>query len=215
MGIVKLLDLFCGQGGAARGYASQFTDILGIDHKWMKKYPYRFIMDDATTFPLAGFDLIHASPPCLDHSVTRHMFNEPDGSGWMLEHTLNRCQEAGVHYCIENVMTADIPDRPADFMLCGAALAPWAELGGERWFMQRHRKFWCSFPVNAPECQCERARGLGYVNAPIVHGKDRPRARAAIMRQMMGVDWMNLKEMNSAIPASFTVFIAREFQRAR
>jgi DNA (cytosine-5)-methyltransferase 1 len=63
---MKLLDLYCGAGGAAMGYfRAGFTEILGVDIRPQPNYPFEFFKGDAIEF-LSGnidrFDLIHASP---------------------------------------------------------------------------------------------------------------------------------------------------------
>ena len=211
---LRLLDLFCGQGGASKGYASIFPDITGVDIRLMKKYPYRFIKGDASTFPLDGFDLVHASPPCQDHSLTKYLFNEPDGTGWLLEHTIERAIYQGVCYVVENVTHASLPNHPHQFTLCGASLGPWVR-NPKKLFIGKHRKFWCNFPVNPPECMCDTARQLGYRMAALhTVGDERINSKAEFVK-VMDIDWMNLKEMNQALPPYFTRFIASEWFKWR
>src|SRR5438067_2147608 len=61
----RLLDLFCGAGGAAKGYQMAGFHVTGVD---CSPQPHdvgdAFIQADALTCPLAGFDASHASPPC-------------------------------------------------------------------------------------------------------------------------------------------------------
>lgn len=213
MGIeLRLLDLFCGAGGASKGYASVFDDIVGVDIKKQPKYPFRFMHDDASTFPLDGFDLVHASPPCQDHSITKYLFNEPDGTGWLLGHTLERCSDQGVCYVIENVMHASVPGHPHQFTLCGASLGPWLK-NGVRFFNPKHRKFWCNFPVNPPDCMCDVAKSLGYSTNTLMSDGNLP--NYLYQRKLMEIDWMNLKEMKQALPPYFTRFIANEWVKYR
>ena len=60
----RLLDLFCGAGGSAVGYHRAGFEVVGVDHLPQKNYPFEFHLANAMTYPLEGFDVIHASPPC-------------------------------------------------------------------------------------------------------------------------------------------------------
>ena len=64
MGRPRLLDLFCGAGGAAMGYHRAGFDVVGVDNRPQPRYPFEFHLGDAMTWPLDGYDVIHASPPC-------------------------------------------------------------------------------------------------------------------------------------------------------
>ena len=69
----KLLDLFCGAGGASMGYYHAGFEVEGVDNKPQPHYPFEFHLADALTYPLDGFDAYHASPPCQSYSVSKNL----------------------------------------------------------------------------------------------------------------------------------------------
>lgn len=206
----RLLDLFCGAGGAAVGYARAGFEVVGVDLVAQPHYPFEFHQADALEFPLDGFDAIHASPPCQGYSRMRHLPWLKDRVYPMLiEPVRERLQAAGVPYVIENV--AGAPLDPA-FTLCGLSF-------GLR--MYRHRLFECSELIMAPphqrhEIVIGKGRMLGsrYSKAsagvtgmlpdPAGHTAGASTRAAAAA---MGVEWMSRDEMTQAIPPAYTEFI--------
>jgi hypothetical protein len=56
---LRLLDLFCGAGGAARGYQEAGFHVVGVDIVDQPNYiGDEFHRADALTFPLDGFDAV-------------------------------------------------------------------------------------------------------------------------------------------------------------
>lgn len=108
---MRLLDLYCGAGGAAKGYHDAgFTEIVGVDHEEQKHYTYEFVQADALKY-LAdhghGFDAIHASPPCQAYTIMRNL---PWLAGRkypaLIKPTKDLLNYVGKPYVIENVMGA-------------------------------------------------------------------------------------------------------------
>lgn len=50
---IKLLDLFCGAGGASMGYFRAGFDVTGIDKKPMPRYPLAEAIPPAYTYYVA------------------------------------------------------------------------------------------------------------------------------------------------------------------
>ena len=110
----RLLDLFSGAGGAAMGYHRAGFEVVGVDIKPQPHYPFEFHQADALTFPLDGFDAIHASPPCQAYStMTRKPSDHPD----LYAPTRSRLVATGLPYVIENVIGAPYTHG---FVLCGS-----------------------------------------------------------------------------------------------
>ena len=109
--MAKLLDLYCGGGGAAMGYSrAGFDEIVGVDIEPQPRYPFEFVQADALEYLTEHgqeFDAIHASPPCQGYSI---MHNLPWLRGreypLLLLPTLEMLDDLGKPYVVENVMGA-------------------------------------------------------------------------------------------------------------
>jgi DNA (cytosine-5)-methyltransferase 1 len=200
----RLLDLFCGAGGAAMGYHRAGFDVLGVDIEPQPRYPFEFVQADAMTYPLDGFDAYAASPPCQDH--IRGGSHSPHGTGWMLAATRERLAAQPSPWVIENVPGA--PMR-ADLKLCGCMFGlriPAGMLARERWF----ETSWHAFEM----------RTTCHHDAPVlsVVGEGTPQhVRAKLgrimtadeRRALMGTPWMTRAETSQAIPPAYTEHIGR------
>src|ERR1700737_2665900 len=132
----RLLDLFCGAGGAAAGYAMVGFEVRGVDIQPQPRYPYRFVQADALDYPLDDFDVVHASPPCQLYSVTHALWRRdyPD----LLSVMRTWLWASGKPFVLENVVGAPLP---GSLLLCGTMFG----LG-----VLRHRLFESNVLLFAP-----------------------------------------------------------------
>lgn len=215
----RLLDLFCGAGGCAKGYADAGFEVIGVDIMPQKNYPYEFHCADALTFPLDGFDVIHASPPCQEYSSTRHLRNATTDAPRIREKLVSqiymKLRASGLLWVIENVPGAPMPDS---ITLCGSMFGlP----------IRRHRWFACSHYLYAPgPCRHTdscinviggKIRGYGSLRSQTLYhtAKGETRHREAYFRSEVGakamdIDWMTRAEMSEAIPPSYTRWIGSQ-----
>jgi len=224
MGDLRLLDLFCGAGGAAVGYhQAGFTDIVGVDIVPQPNYPFTFIQGDALQPPvhLEDFDLIHASPPCQAYSITALAFPHLRDRHYpeLIEPT--QTMLAHYPYVIENVPGA--PIRP-DVILCGSMFELSThdpDMDRTMW-LRRHRLFETTFPLMSPPDQCRQHAGSiagvygggGLERADAIAGRTRRGGytpKADVRRALMNIPWATMKEVNEAIPPAYTKFIGEQF----
>ncbi len=209
----RLLDLFCGAGGAAMGYHRAGFEVVGVDKEPMPRYPFEFRQGDAMTYPLDGFDVVHASPPCHDFTAL-NVVNQVDyGTGWMLEATIERLAERGGPFVVENVQTAK-RHMPNALNLCGSELGlrTVMEGYGEVW-LRRHRLFESNvFLWGAGGCSCWGKWNVGVYGHGAGGSGQRVRGPgvAKASREVMGIDWMNRDELDEAIPPAYTEFIGEQ-----
>jgi DNA (cytosine-5)-methyltransferase 1 len=202
----RLLDLFCKAGGATRGYQLAGFHVTGVDIEPQPRYVGdEFVQADAMTLPLDGFDVIHASPPCQDHSPLRSVAGE-HGTGWMLDATLDRLAGQPAAWVVENVSAAH---NRADILLCG-------EMFGLRTI--RHRRFTIDprFPAllsvpehrrhQRPTSTKNRVAALAEGHNLSITGNVGVHAGPLCM----GIDWMTGDELSQAIPPAYTEYIGRQ-----
>ena len=104
----KLLDLFCGAGGASMGYYRAGFEVVGVDNKPQPHYPFKFYQADALEFPLDGYDAYHASPPCQGYSSTKYITDvlSKNVNPLLIDDVRQRLKDTGNPYVIENVMNS-------------------------------------------------------------------------------------------------------------
>ncbi len=198
----RLLDLFCGAGGAARGYQMAGFYVVGVDLSPQPHYVGDDIQADAATFPLDGFDAIHASAPCQDHSPLSALVGE-HGTGWLLGHTRQRLAAANVPWVLENVPGA--PMR-VDAMLCGKMFGlrvkrhRWFEIGNAFILVPPHPRH------DVPTATRERRKRWAEGWDVSITGD----VGTYLGAEAMGIDWMTGNELSQAIPPAYTEFIGSQ-----
>lgn len=214
------------------GYHRAFPDaeIIGVDIAPRKHYPFTFVQADAMTYPLDGFDFIHASPPCQGYSAMRHLpWLKDKDYPMLLEPTIERLTAWGGLWLVENVERARSAFQRTGCYhgwLCGSMF-------GRRFY--RHRVFGASFMWLQPGHATHRAvisagRNLGNRARQIAYtGSERHglaswtqghvengialgmghQTGVAYAREQMGIDWMTGDELSQAIPPAYTEYLAQ------
>lgn len=196
---MRLLDLFCGGGGAAMGYhRAGFTEIVGVDIKAQPRYPFAFVQGDALEYVAAHgreFDAIHASPPCQAFTTAR-VIHGVGGHRDLLTPTRAALLNTDRPWVIENVPGA--PMRP-DVVLCGSYFGA-RELKRHRWFEFSEAPGALVPPCDHDDDNIVSVFGHG---GHIYHGVED-------WRRVMGIDWMMRDELAQAIPPAYTEWIGRQ-----
>jgi len=219
---VRLLDLFCGAGGASMGYHRAGFSVVGVDIRPQPRYPFEFVRADALEFVRTHgheFDVIHASPPCQLFSRLRALTvalgtarEYPD----LLDETRRALRALGKPYVIENVPGA-LLENPV--MLCGLMFGlrvfrhrmfeiwPWPDLF---FLVPPHPRHPRGATTNAYSGMSGFRHGATHI---CVTGRNFvvPDARLA-----MEIEWMTGDELREAIPPAYTEFVGskiRDFLR--
>jgi DNA (cytosine-5)-methyltransferase 1 len=216
----RLLDLFCGAGGAAMGYSRAGFEVVGVDIKPQPNYPFEFVQAEAlgivesivadAAWPLPYFDAIHASPPCQFYAGLSR------GEHWRsVPPTRELLEQTGLPYVIENIADAGW-DMREPVRLCGSMFGL---------HVRRHRLFETTLPFFMQQ-PCNHA-GQGEIRAyygkpgwaawtpgaAVVNGGDRkPLLRGSVERapKDMGIDWMTWDELREAIPPAYTELVGHQ-----
>lgn len=214
---MRLLDLFCGAGGAAMGYHRAGFEVVGVDNRPQPNYPFEFVQGDAVAYaenlargmrmvgPPWTFDVVHASPPCQAY-VRSGMVAKDGRHPDLVGPTKEALQKIGLPWVIENVPGA--PIRP-DIVLCGSMFG----LG-----VRRHRWFETSWGEPVMTLACDHSKPItGVYGHPNGEGAswrngNRPRlpSDSKTWAEAMGIDWMHPLEMAQAIPPAYTEFIGNQ-----
>lgn len=193
------------------GYHRAGFEVVGVDIKPQPHYPFEFHQADALTYPLDGFDAIHASPPCQAYSSAtgkQTQKKHPD-----LYRVIQRklCLSAKP-YIIENVIGAPYG---SGVYLCGSMFG--LEENGE--WIQRHRNFETSWLIFQPECRHLKSQrallvtGKSFIKCARDVGRHSRQGPFDLACRLMGINWMNRQELPQAIPPAYTEWIGKQLIR--
>lgn len=156
---MKVLDLFCGAGGASMGLHQAGFDVIGVDINPQPHYPFQpFNQIDALKCDihfLRQFDLIWASPPCQRFSVMTKLWGRSENHPDLIAPVRKMLKASGKPYIIENVVCAPLINP---VLLCGSMFGLQTKHGSQ---LRRHRLFECSFFVWQPECRHGKGSVIG------------------------------------------------------
>ncbi|WP_086724665.1 DNA cytosine methyltransferase [Streptomyces sp. NRRL B-24085] len=201
----RLLDLYCCQGGAAKGYADAGFDVTGVDINPQPRYPYRFVQADAIAFVLehgAEFDFIHASPPCQHDSDCQRIQDNahPD----LIAPTRAALEASGRPWVMENVRGA-LPKLHAPVMLCGPMF-------GLATYRHRYFETGGGFTLDQPDHPAHTVpqAKMGRPVPPGHYGQFVGNFSGVdLARRVMGVPWMNRDGIRECIPPAYADHIGR------
>lgn len=220
-----LIDLYCGEGGAAEGYARAGWKVLGVDCSPQPRYPFAFIQADVHALDPRLFllaDAIHASPPCqfgteLNSDKGRHLN--------LIPATRQILRASGKPYVIENVRgvrehlisPASLMGQMFDLHMTTAA--------GQRFDLSRERLFETNWPLIVPPFgpvtgapianifgghlrarSKEYRTGNGTGRTRDFIGEDKP----ALARALMDMPWASMSGMSEAIPPAYSHEIGKQ-----
>lgn len=215
---MKVLDLFCCAGGCSMGYHRAGYEVIGVDNKPQPHYPFTFVQADATTYPLDGFDLIHASPPCQAYSAITNTARNQYGIEYpdLVAFMRHRLTKHGTPWVIENVVGAPVH---SGIMLCGSMF-------GLK--VRRHRYFETSHFLFTPANCKHNDDFVTIVGNKVFRSKRNPTwtglkcgVRSHLMTDYpfeygftaMGIDWeMTPYELCQAIPPVYTQYVGEQMK---
>jgi DNA (cytosine-5)-methyltransferase 1 len=208
----RLLDLFCGAGGAAVGYHQAGFDVVGVDIAPQPRYPFSFIHADALEYlngqnhsGIQAWDAIHASPPCQAYTTMANRHGRSEYA--VIDRTRELLLEAGLPYVIENVRGALRHMRNP------------AELTGEMFHLGVHRPRlfetnWLLLTHPPATRQLDPVAVYGKNDQRLLWKRaDGTELHAATLEDAqaaMGIDWMGWDEIKEAIPPAYTELIGHQ-----
>lgn len=231
----RLLDLFCGAGGCAKGYQLAGFYVVGVDINLQPRYcGDEFYQDDALRvldillaggiwqgYSLSDFAVIHASPPCQGYSQSRFIaaIHGVKEYPLLIADVRKRLESSRLAWIIENVAFSDLPDA---LELCGSMFG--LPIRRHRWFSSSQLLFApgpCQHTDSSINPIGNKIRGYGALASKTTYldGKGRTRKREAYLplstgQVAMDINWMSMKELSQAIPPAYTAWIGSQLMTA-
>jgi DNA (cytosine-5)-methyltransferase 1 len=208
----RLLDVFCGAGGASMGYHRAGFDVWGVDVTRQPSYPFPCLLQDWETAlreQADAFDAFHASPPCQRWTIGNRVHDNAADHPDYLTAVRALLRRTGKPFIIENVVGAPLV-RP--LLLCGTMF-------GLKVF--RHRLFETNIDIWPAPVHRFHDGGTGahrgYSTATsgrngyvCVAGHNFTRDAAA---DAMGINWMlSRRELANAIPPAYTEYLGQQLR---
>ena len=202
---MRILDLFCGGGGACQGMMDLGHQVVGWDRQdFSRYYPGEFHQGDVLDLPasyLAEFDLVWASPPCQPFATSTHITGDRSRHTDLIEPVRDRLLASGRPYIMENVPAAPIRE---DLMLCGSMF----DLP-----LRRHRIFElegleCAQPAHQAHRSSDYVITVaGHTGGRSKRNPNRIFGTAAQWREVMGIDWLPRDILAQAVPPVYSAYI--------
>lgn len=209
----RVLDLYCGAGGAGKGYMDAGFEVDGVDIEPQPDYPGNFIQGDALAYLAAHgheYDAVHASPPCQASCTLTKGTNQGNLYLNLIPATRALLALLDVPTVIENVQGSDLR---RDLTLCGEMF---------NLAVIRHRYFelggWAAIPTPHKK---HRGRVAGYRHGEwfegpyfAVYGEGGGKGSVAQWQDAMDIHWTsNRKSIAEAIPPAYTRFIGGQLMQ--
>lgn len=226
---LKVLDLFCGAGGSARGFVASGAVVTGVDNDpaILAQYPYRRVQADALEWAEAFghlYDLVNASPTCWGYSIgTAAVPDREEKYPRLIAATREILQKVGVPYVIENVEGAHRELHNPTTLCWSMFREPGSVLDsdGTPLTMRRHRLFETSFPLTPPRA-CRHPKGVQVAGAYGGARRDAHEARhvrrggyvpkdLAVIQDLMSLPGVSERGCFLAVPPEYTRHILSAF----
>lgn len=220
---MRLLDLFSGAGGAARGYQLAGFHVTGVDIAAQPRYVgdvflQANVLELDPEWIAANFDAVHASPPCQFGTALRSAPGARKDHVNLIPATKLLLAATGLPWVIENVESNAVkPHMRGALRLCGSTFG----LGAEGHELRRHRLFLSNVLLFSEACR--HRHGAPVIGVYGGHARRRSKAHGGrgskdvwtgghlgAASAALGVDWMTLAELSEAIPPAFTEYLGHQ-----